>query len=69
MMEASPDMEFLRPYLKDEWRVVGYAASGDTHHVLLQSATVMRSLTFRTEDKAGTGQAKVTGYEDAILID
>jgi hypothetical protein len=69
MMETSPDMEFLRPFLKDEWRVAGYSVNGDTHHVLFQNPTEMRALTFQTKDETGNGQAVVVGYEESIFID
>lgn len=69
MMEAAPDMEFLRPYLAKDWQVAGYSVNGDTHHVLLRGPKEMRALTFRTIDKTGNGHAEVTGYEEAVLID
>jgi len=69
MMEAAPDMEFLRPYLKVDWRVVGYSVNADGHHLLLQGPKELRALSFRTADRAGNGQAEIIGFEEAVLID
>ena len=68
MMESAMEMEFLHKYLSDGWSVVGYSVDDDVHHVLLRSATELRSLSFKTEDKAGNGQAEVVGFEEAVFI-
>lgn len=68
MMESAMEMEFLHKYLSDDWTVAGYSVTGDVHHVLVRSATEMRTLSFRTEDKTGNGMAEVTGYEESVLI-
>jgi len=69
MMEAALEMEFLRKYLKPEWRVEGYSVTGNTHHVLLRGPEEMRALSFRTEDARSDGKAEVTGYEEAVFIE
>ena len=48
MMESAMEMEFLHKYLSDGWSVVGYSVDDDVHHVLLRSATELRSLSFKT---------------------
>lgn len=68
MMESQMEMEFLQKYLTDDWQVVGYSVNGDTHHVLLRSASEMKALSFRTEDKQSNGRAEVTAFEEAELI-
>lgn len=68
MMESAMEMEFLHKYLGDEWSVVGYSVTDDVHHVLVRSASEMRALSFRTEDKAGNGMAEVTAFEEAVFI-
>lgn len=68
MMESALDMEFLHKYLSKDWEIAGYSVEGDVHHVLMRNASEIRALSFKTEDKAGDGQAEVVGYEESVFV-